>query len=352
MKRSMLVVALVLFVVVPPVSLRAQTTISARAATLTFGGRLHGQYQGSSVDGAANDFFLRRARFITDATFNDFFVGRLQVDFAGGEATLLDAYVRMDFSDAFQLSVGQFKRSFDLFELASSTDLSVVERTGAISGFSQCTGVGSVCSLSRLTEALDYAGRDAGVRVEGGSGTVGYQFTVTNGTGVGVSDENDGKSLSGRASVAASENVTVSANLGLHDYVRPLAETEHAFAWGGDVQYGTWREGLLVQGAVVGGDNWASLDDAGDPAHFLTVQVVASYYHRLDGDRLVGVEPLARVSLSDPNGSLDEDGGTLLTPGVMFYLMGRNKIGANLDYYIPSTGGSEFSLRVGTFLYF
>jgi hypothetical protein len=67
---------------------------------------------------------------------------------------------------------------------------------------------------------------------------------------------------------------------------------------------------------------------------------------------LVGVEPLARVSLSDPNGSLDDDGGTLLTPGVMFYLMGRNKIGANLDYYIPSAGGSEFSLRLGTFLYF
>lgn len=336
-----------------PIAIEAQTTISARAATLEIGGRLHGQYQGSSVDDAAGDFFIRRARLITDATFNDFFVGRLQVDFAGGSASLLDAYIRMDFHDGLLLSVGQFKRSFDIFELASSTDLSVVERTGAIEGFNTCTGVGSICSFSRLTEALDYAGRDIGVRAEGVSGTLSYEAAVTNGTGVGVRDENDGMSFSGRAGLAASENLTVSANLGLHDYRSPpQLETEHAFAWGGDVQYGTWRDGLLLQAAIAGGDNWRSRDAGGAPEQFLAVQAIGSYYHPLDGERIIGIEPLMRVSVADPNGSLDEDGGTLLTPGVMLYLLGKNKIGANLDYYIPNGGGSEFSLRLATFLYF
>lgn len=336
---------------VPPV-LEAQTSISARAASLRIGGRLHAQYQGSSVDGAVNDFFLRRARLIVDGTFTDFLTGRLQTDFVGGDATVLDAYLTMNFDDAFMVSMGQMKRSFDIFELSSSTDLSIIERDGRITGYSNCTGVGRVCSYSRLTEALDFAGRDVGVRVEGASGTFSYEATITNGPGVNVADENDGKSFSGRASVQVADGVVVSANAGAHDYVDPSAETAHALAWGGDVQIGTWRDGLLVQAAVVGGDNWASLDANDDPEQFLAFQVIGSFYHPLDGPRLVGIEPLLRVSVADPNGSIDSDGGTLITPGLMLYFMGRNKIGANVDYFLPGTGDSEFSFRVGTFLYF
>ncbi len=170
MRRILLWTAAVL-TVLTPAALEAQTTISSRAASITIGGRLHTQYQGSSVDGAVNDFFIRRARVIVDAAFNDFFVGRVQTDFAGGGATLLDAYVRMNIDPAFRLYVGQFKRSFDLFELHSSTDLSIFERDGRIPGFSSCTGVGRVCSLSRLTETLGYAGSDAGSKIDGSSAT-------------------------------------------------------------------------------------------------------------------------------------------------------------------------------------
>jgi hypothetical protein len=335
-----------------PRALQAQTTISSRAATLTLGGRLHTQYQGSSVDGAVNDFFIRRARLIADASFNDFFVGRLQTDFSGGAAALLDAYVRLDFDDSFRLYMGQFKRSFDVFELDSSTDLSLFERDGRIPGFSACTGVGRVCSYSRLTEALGFAGRDAGVKVDGTSGTVMYQAALTNGTGVGVGDQNDGKSFSGRAGVAASEDLTVSANVGMHDYVGPATDTERAIAWGADVQWGTWRDGLLVQAAVAGGDNWAVLDPDDDPLTFLAFQAMGSFYNPVDGDRIVGVEPVLRVSVADPAGDVDDDGGTLITPGIMLYLMGKNKIGANLDYYVPQTGDSEFVFRAGAFVYF
>lgn len=350
MRRIFLWTAAVL-TVLAPTALEAQTTLSARAASLTIGGRLHTQYQGSSVDGAVNDFFLRRARIIADASFTDFFDGRVQTDFAGGGAALLDAYVRMNFDPAFRLYMGQFKRSFDIFELDSSTDLSIFERDGRIPGFSSCTGVGRVCSLSRLTEALGYASRDSGVKIDGTSGTLMYEATLTNGTGVGTSDVNDGKSVSVRAGVAASEKLTVSANLGTQDYLL-AGETENAFAWGADVQWGTWRDGLLVQAAVVGGDNWAALDVNNDPRDFLAFQVIGSLYRPLDGDRIVGIEPLLRVSVTDPAGDIDDDGGTLVTPGLMFYLMGKNKIGANLDYYMPQTGDSEFVFRVGTFLYF
>ena len=352
MPRFVTALGLVILVLMVPHPGAAQTSISARGATLRIGGRLHAQYQGSSVEDAIGDFFIRRARINVDATFTEFVDGKLLTDFAGGRATLLDAYVRLNFSDRFRFSMGQLKRAFDIFELVSSTDLSLIERTGKITGLSTCTGVGSVCSFSQLTESLGFAGRDAGMKIDGSSGTFSYQATVTNGTGMGVSDENDGKSVSGRASVATGENVVVSGQVGLHDYLTPSDRTEHAFAWGGDVQVGTWRDGLLVQAAIAGGENWKSLDLTDEPGNFLAIQAVASYYHPLDGDRIIAVEPLARLSVADPDGSIDEDGGTLLTPGVMFYFLGKNKIGANIDYYIPATGDSEFSFRFGTFLYF
>lgn len=353
MRRILLATALLAFTMAAPPAIEAQTTISARAASLRIGGRLHTQYQGSSIDGAVNDFFVRRARLIVDGSFNDFLSGRVQTDLVGGSATLLDAYLSMHFSDGFNLSVGQMKRSFDIFELSSSTDLSIVERDGRITGYSNCTGVGRVCSLSRLTEALRYAGRDVGVRIDGESGTFSYEATITNGPGVNVSDENDGKSFSGRSSVQVSEGVVVSANIGVHDYVDPMAETAYALAWGGDVQFGTWRDGVLLQAGLVGGDNWASLMGVNnDPAQFLAFQVIGSFYSPLSGERLEGIEPLLRVSVADPNGDIDSDGGTLITPGLMLYFMGKNKIGANVDYFMPGTGDSEFSFRLATFLYF
>lgn len=334
-----------------PVDARAQTTISARAANLTVGGRLHAQYQASSVPAADNDFFIRRARINVDVDFNDFLSGKLLTDFAGGTATLLDAYATLDF-DGVELSMGQFKRAFDLFELVSSTDLSVIERDGRVAGYNQCTGVGSVCSFGRLIDELDFGGRDAGVRVTGASGAVGYLATLTNGRGVGVRDDDDGKSVSGRVSYLASNGMTFAGHLGMRDYVDPLGETAHAVAWGADVQVGTWRDGFLLQAGFASGDNWQSLDATLDPGQFFAVQAIASYYRPIEGSRFAAIEPLVRLSVADPDGDTADDGGTLLTPGIMLYILGKNRIGVNLDWYMPGTGDSVYSFKAQTFLYF
>ena len=334
-----------------PSAARAQIEIGARAATITVGGRLHTQYALSSIAAADNDFFIRRARLIAEVGVNDFLSGRVQTDFAGGGAALKDAYVTFDFSDPLALTFGQFKRSFDLFELASSTDLSLIERDGRIEGLSTCAGVGSICSYSRFTEALGYADRDLGMRVAGASGPLAYQASFTNGTGGDNPDENDTKSVSGRVGYAATERITVSAQVGLHDYVDADGNAT-AVAFGGDVQIGTWRDGLLLQAALVTGDNWQVLDPQLEPATFLTWQGVVSYYHPLDGERIVGVEPLARVSWGDPDTGVDADSGLLLTPGLVLYVLGRNRIGVNLDYYAPGTGDSELAFKLQSFLYF
>ncbi len=335
-----------------PTDVAAQTELRSRAASLRVGGRLHTQYATSFDDDADSDFFVRRARVLVDATFTDFVSGRVQVDFAGGNGRLQDAYLRLNFEEGFRLSFGQFKRAFDLFELSSSTDLSIVERTGSIIGFNQCDGVGRLCSYSRLTEGLDYAGRDAGVKIDGSSETFSYSATLTNGEGINVGDSNDGKSLSGRGVLLLSDQVQLGGNLSFKDYVGPNDDTDRAIGWAVDVQAGTWRDGLLVQAAIASGDNWRVLDTDFDPATFTAGQVAVSYYVPLDGDRIVGVEPVGRVSIADPDGDTADNGGVLITPGVMFYFLGKNKIGFNYDWYDPSTGDAASTLRIASFLYF
>jgi hypothetical protein len=108
----------------------------------------------------------------------------------------------------------------------------------------------------------------------------------------------------------------------------------------------------MLMTALVTGDNWATLDAGLDPATFLTWQGMVSYYQPLDSERIIAVEPVARVSWGDPDTDVDDDSGILLTPGLMVYILGRNKIGVNLDYYTPQTGGSELSFKFQSFLYF
>lgn len=352
MQRVLLAITLALMSMSSSAGLEAQTEIFARGATLRIGGRLHTQYFSSFVDEKQSDFFVRRARLIVEGTFTDFITGRFQTDFAFGRARLLDAYIRMNFSDGFQLSFGHLKRAFDIFELASSTDLSLIERTGVVVGYNQCTGVGRLCSYSRLTEGLLLSGRDTGIRVGGSFGRVSYEATITNGTPLAAPDVNNAKSFAGRVSFLATDNVQVSGNATYKDYLDPDDETAYAFAWGGDVQVGTWRDGLLLQVALVAGDNWRSLDAQYVAGKFVTGQVAASYYFPIDNDRIIAIEPIGRISVADPDGTVDADGGTLLTPGVMFYFLGKNKFGFNYDYYRPRTGDSVSSFRFATFLYF
>lgn len=338
-----------------PTPASAQTEISARTATITIGGRLHTQFSSTTVDDAGpTNVFLRRARVYLGIEVNDFLEAVLQPDFVGGEARLQDAYVRFKFSDGFAVTVGQMKRAFDLFELSSSTRLSVIERDGRVPGVDHCAGVGGICSWSSFNEELAYAERDVGIRFEGDfSEKVSYMAAVTNGTGVNVPDENSSKSYSARIQVELGGGVRLAANTSIHDYIGPGDDTEYGVAYGGDIEFGSWQDGLHLQAGFVTGDNWLSLGPSGTPATFRTAQVIGSYYIPLDDDkRFVGIEPVGRISWGDPDTDGGDDGGLLLTPGIMFYVVGRSKVGANLDIYSPQTGDTEMSLKLQTYLYF
>ncbi len=338
---------------------QAQVEVKSRAVEITLTGRVHSQFNTTSVlDEPETEFLVRRARFTADVKVNDFVSGRVQPDYGNGKVTLKDAYVRLTFHPAFRATIGQFKRPFDLFELTSSTQILVIERTGEVRGVDSCTGPGGTCSFSRLTEKLQLADRDIGVMFDGSApnGVFRYMVSVTNGTGQNADDENGTKSLSGRIEITPLPNVTVGGNVAAHDYLLPITpdvgENEYALAFGGDLELGNFERGIHFQGGVATGENWLVLS-AIDPPTFLTAQGILTWRVPLGQNRIAtAIEPVARVSWADPDTDAADDDGILATGGLVLHFAGRNKLAANLDVWQPRIGDTEYSLKIQSYLHF
>ncbi|RMH16120.1 MAG: hypothetical protein D6701_09290, partial [Gemmatimonadetes bacterium] len=119
--------------------------------TLLVGGRVHLQFNTTPVEGEpSSEFLVRRARLYVNGRVNEWIDGVAQVDVSGGRASARFAFVRLWFGEALQLSFGQFKRAFDLFELTSSSRILVVERAGGVRGVE--FGSGFRCAAMRGSE--------------------------------------------------------------------------------------------------------------------------------------------------------------------------------------------------------
>ena len=145
----------------------AGVEVKSKAKEIKFTGRVHTQFNTSSVENEiASEFIIRRARLTAEVELNDFVSGKVQPDFGEGDVKLKDAYMKLDYHKGLSFKIGQFKRPFDLFELTSSTKILVVERALKI------RGVSGLRSLSSLTEKLEYSDRDIGVEAHFGGGGV------------------------------------------------------------------------------------------------------------------------------------------------------------------------------------
>jgi len=351
----------------------AQVEIESKAAKIKITGRVQAMYDYSSAaEELSSIFLIRRARLTMQMTINDWIEGKVQPDFSTGFGLengirLKDAYIDFVFSDPFRIRVGQFKRPFDRFELTSSTQILVIERTGFVRGADSCAGVGSVCSYSRLTEKLGFADRDVGLMIGGkiGDNWV-WSASATNGqifedivTFTGPVDTtevfSDGKSFGGRLEYRA-KNLVIGANAAAHDYANAvlLDQVEYGYGYGADFDWGSYKgPGFHVKAGVTAGDNWKNLDTAGKPSNFWTTQGILAYRWGIaNNDRLEGVEIVGRVSYADPDTGVSDDEGLLFTPGVVTYFTGRNKFAINADIYQPGGGDWEYSVRAMAYLYF
>lgn len=324
--------------------------VSARAGELQVGGRLQVQYTRSSVQDAVDDIRIRRAWLELGAEVSPAWSGALLFDVAGGNAQIVDAFVRLELGVA-ALMAGRKKIPFDPFFLASSADLPVVERDGRIGGLDSCPGVGRICSYGQLTQGLGFAGRDQGVWVEGGTGAVAWAASLTNGTGSGTRDDNDSKTLTARSTVEVTPGLVVGGSLALRDAPGADGDGERATGWEVDLEVGDWAAGPHLVVALAGGENWRAPRDDGVVPDFLAAQGLLTLHRPVDLGPVTGVEPLLRLSLADPRRGISEDVGVLVTPGITAYLSRRNMVGVNLDVH-DGPDGTEYSWKIQSFLFF
>jgi len=335
-----------------------------RDAAVSIGARVQAQFEANGDANTPASFFIRRAWVTMDGRYNDFASGRVQFDAQG--QTVLEGYLQMDFSDAFQVQFGQFKKAVSHFWLVANSDLPIIERDARVPGAADCPGVGGVCSFGRLTGRLGLDNYEPGLLFQGQlGGSASYRVTLTNGQGISGSggtagyDQNDGKSVSGQLSVDVGGGTRVSGYLALdeNEVVRDMeamtTETLGSNAFGVEVEMGSWLGGPHLLANLLAGDNWMVSDDA----RFTAFQVLGLWYFPVEGSSsFQAVEPMLRVSwASTDSESMDMEStemtGLAITPGIMFYASGRNGISVNLDVY-NADGETRTSLKVQAFAIF
>ena len=351
--------ALIAWLVATPAG--AQQLTLGDSLQVRLSGRVHIQFSSTSVDSAggqavpATEFIIRRARLTFDMRVNGLLSARLEPDYSTSNGTgrfnLRDAWVRLTFGPALRATLGHFKRPFDLFQLASTTQLVVAERVGQVRGVRACGPLSTVCSYSSLAAGLFYADRDLGLLLDGDAipRRLRYAVSLTNGEAPFSLETTSGKQITSRVSASPVPGVTLSGNASVKDYRHPAtAVAAHALGWGADLEVGTYDGGPHLQVAVIGGDNWRTAQpaprDTTDVVGFLAGQMVATWRLPLIGGWLSGIEPLARASWADPNRTVARDEGWLVTPGVIIHLRPRSMFFINVDVWLPRTGNTEYAL--------
>jgi hypothetical protein len=300
----------------------------------------------------------------------------VEPDFAPGiTISLKDCYFRMSPTDQWDISVGQMKRRFDLFELTSSTQILVIERDGRI-GVRVTPGLNPYPTYSWLTETLLYSDRDIGLFGQWHNDTdrLRIEGAVTNGAPANNRPVIGAKAFQGRVSVLPAEDVAVHFGVSARPFrtvFTPLmapvdSGTTYGTAFEGSTEWGNFTSGLHVQAGVVFGTNpltYEALTD--DIDSFFTFQVIGAYKHPLANQRwFEAIEPVFRFSYGDFNTELDNDGGVLLTPGVNLWIVGRTRLAANVDVFVPEQDeatitnptpveeDTEVSFKAASWLYF
>lgn len=360
-----------------------------------------------SPDVPFSTFITRRIRVTVSVEIEDWITGRIQPDFALGELSLKDAWLNFALYDALEVRVGQFKKPFSAIELTSTTKYLAIEKGVRIRGLARAfrvrkrqfqTGFIDVNPFEpiqnehyTLLDGLGYLGRDIGVSVHGSAGSFVYAAGIFNGSGADQADLEGGKSYAGRlefrpfneipltfGAAASHREATVLAVVTqtpfpAPDESVPIFVDVEGTAFELDAEWGDFRRpGLhvLVEGAA--GQNF--LDDfrTGEampfvplfnpvlvPPYdndipFLAAQGFLAWFQPLDGNRVEGIEPLARVSYGDPGTDQEDDEGLLLTPGANLYFFGRNRLMLNWDVFISANEAldTEHSLRAQVNLHF
>lgn len=315
----------------------AQTTpvLRVNAAEIQFNGRVQTQFNTSTVDDVPeSELVLRRVRLEVTVRANPFVSGKLSSDFAGDRVSVKDAYLKLELDPAFQLLMGKAYRPFSLIEQTSSTRILPIERGLSIRGL-------DAEDEFEIVHDLGYSDRDIGVQLLGAPAGaplgLGYAAGIFAGPLAGRTGNDQTYQYVARATVRPIAGLVVGGawnNRAFADSVAGGFAIERGNAFEVDAELGTYAPGLHLLGELAFGD----YDPFAD-SDFMGASGWLGYRSGPLGPALAGIEPLLRASYSTIDGPAEERGGTLLTPGVNFYLGGLNRVMANYDIWMPTGDG-------------
>lgn len=303
--------------------------IDSDAIAIGIGGRLQTQLNTTSVDGEPpSQLLIRRARLELDIEVNEFVSATIQPDFAGDRVSLKDAYLEVGLTPAAHVRVGNIKRPFGIFDLASSKRMPVVERGLRIRGL-------AAADEYVLTSGLGYGERDIGAMLLGAPAGaplgMSYSAGVFRGPLHGQMGARDSYQWAARLAVAPLPALRIGAAWssrhfadGLGDL--PALERGHAFEV--DVEHGGYAPGLHVLAQLSTGDV-----DAVAGTRFVGAHAWLAYRTGPAGPRLFALEPVLRISHARVDEGAAVPGGTLLTPGINVYLTPLTRLMLNYDVW-------------------
>ncbi|HMV31431.1 MAG TPA: porin [Gemmatimonadales bacterium] len=353
-------------------SAAAQTTYPSVKVT----GRLQTQFyyfgneDYAATTGPQSNVFLRRARIEAKVQMNEYISAYIQPSFEGGRAAasssctstldtlantvttkctngnggirLRDAWIDVRLSKpeaptAFTLRFGQEKRPFSRYELTSSNNLPSIER-GAGRGL-------LAVQSNELFEKQGLLSHDVGIsgRVERKLDPSGRMVSLVagiyNGRGESLNDNNNAKSFGVRASADLWSKLSVGGAYFSHDQILAADSAFRNKGYGVDAQWSKVGEpGLYVLAEVLSGEQ----ANAGR-TKMLGIQGLAAYNIRTTSPTswLYAVEPSLRVDVADPDTDTDNDGATLITGSVAFYMSSKALLRVGVDHQSFQASGAK-----------
>jgi phosphate-selective porin len=226
----------------------------------------------------ADTFDIRRARLDIKGALGAGFDYRLQSEFAGSSAKVLDAAFGWTAGDELKLTAGQFLIPFSQENLRGNTKLETINRSQVVEAL-----------VARSKDVIgNHNGRDIGLQASGSfalfgtPGFLDYGVGIFNGAGMNTSDTNERKDFIGHVSVKPVEGFSFGGSVYSGRYTLASAPTRDDLRrrFGAEI---AWEGGpFLVKGEYIRGndgkvekDGWYAL--AGWFVLPETIQAVAKY---------------------------------------------------------------------------
>lgn len=310
------------------------------AVELSIGGRLHTQWNTTSIDAEPpSRLFIRRARLEIGVRVNDLVGGRIQPDFGNDDVELKDAYMTLALSPALEILAGKAYRPFGRLEQTSSKRILPIERGLRIRGLEAADGYA-------LASGLGYSNRDIGVQLLGAPPDaphgLEYAAGVFRGPLHGSVGSRDSYQFAARVTASPAEVVRVGAGWSSRDFAdggstTPELRRGHAFEV--DLEIGSFTRGLHLLAELSHGDV-----DPFTGTTFWGAQAWIAYRTEESGTLGTALEPVLRASYADTgdaDGSPAVPGGTLLTPGFNLHLGPLNRVMLNYDVWLGADGSED-----------